>query len=246
MDFYRSSNYGHGWDCGYKNLQMMFSSLLGNPQMAKHLKQFGIHEVPTIPELQGRIETAWKEGFDEEGQQELKHLLDETKWIGPMEVCALLRSLRIRSNIRDFSNTVENRRLGIDKLMSWVTEYYGTRCAQGKIAGVIKGPGMCPNCSGVQKSKAFIPPIFMQHPGHSRTVVGVDVFSNALNTRVFVLDPSLKFGEKLHQVNLGEVLLGRGSPNLGHLSYQIVYIEPNPFFADKQHWEQSKSVIKYC
>jgi hypothetical protein len=53
------------WSCGYRNIQMLTSSLL-------HIQEYrsvlfdGSGKIPTVPELQLLIENAWKSGFDVE------------------------------------------------------------------------------------------------------------------------------------------------------------------------------------
>ena len=50
-----------GWGCGYRNLQMLISSLLEHDCYKNKLKQV-MSDVPSIPKLQALIEKAWDEG----------------------------------------------------------------------------------------------------------------------------------------------------------------------------------------
>lgn len=130
-------------------------------------------------------------GFDPEGKEELGGvLLDETKWIGPSEVAALLRSLRLRANIVDFSATPDDSSKARLSLLKWVQDYYTARCQGRKQFGLLGG-SKCAGCTG--RKSGLIPPLFLQNPGHSRTIVGADVFSDGA-TEIMVLvgsSPSL-------------------------------------------------------
>ena len=89
----------HGWACGYKNFQMLFSSLCHDIQYSKYLfDQIDInHDIPSVSYLQSLIEQAWLAGFDSEGREQLNgHLVNSTKWIGPTEVMACLAYLNIK------------------------------------------------------------------------------------------------------------------------------------------------------
>lgn len=88
-----------GWACGYKNFQMLLSSLRHDPQFAEHL--FGnaemSREIPSVHHLQNAIEKAWAAGFDSEGRDHFNgSLVESTRWIGPTEVMACLSNLNIK------------------------------------------------------------------------------------------------------------------------------------------------------
>jgi len=77
-----------GWGCGYRNIQMLLSSLLKDELYRKHLSSF--EDVPSVPKLQMLIETAWKAGFDIDGCHQLGGSLQGSrKWIGTTEAAAL-------------------------------------------------------------------------------------------------------------------------------------------------------------
>jgi hypothetical protein len=54
---------GSHWSCGYRNIQMLCTSLMQQEQYRKYLFQ-GASEVPDIHGLQSWIERAWNDGFD--------------------------------------------------------------------------------------------------------------------------------------------------------------------------------------
>eukprot|EP00188_Purpureofilum_apyrenoidigerum_P001143 Plantae.Rhodophyta-Purpureofilum_apyrenoidigerum.ctg15996.p1 GENE.Plantae.Rhodophyta-Purpureofilum_apyrenoidigerum.ctg15996~~Plantae.Rhodophyta-Purpureofilum_apyrenoidigerum.ctg15996.p1 ORF type:complete len:357 (+),score=64.04 Plantae.Rhodophyta-Purpureofilum_apyrenoidigerum.ctg15996:85-1155(+) len=242
MDYFGSNVWGHGWDCGYKNLQMMFSSLLQNSRLAAHLRKYDIKEVPSLPELQGRIEGAWRLGFDLEGKAELGGtLLDETKWIGSSEVAALLRSLRIRAEVVEFSSSADNINAGRDQLFTWVENYYTDLCNPKKSRNLFN-PLKCQVCGG-RKGKIFIPPLFLQDPQHSRTVIGADIYRHD-QTRILVMDPNMSFGKELKKkASFDRFALPKSAEQLSATSFHVVYIPSNPFYDDDTEWQLSKQVV---
>lgn len=62
----RSSDILHQWSCGWRNVQVLSSSLLQRPEF-KQLLFGGCGYVPKTLYLQHWLERAWADGFDEEG-----------------------------------------------------------------------------------------------------------------------------------------------------------------------------------
>jgi len=99
---YQSERPDAGWGCGYRNCQMLLSSLLNQPDLAGALFR-GAGEVPAIAALQLYIEEAWVRGWDRAGAKQLgMQLRGATTWIGTTEIAALLRASRVRARIVDF------------------------------------------------------------------------------------------------------------------------------------------------
>ncbi|XP_007440122.1 zinc finger with UFM1-specific peptidase domain protein [Python bivittatus] len=95
VDHFHCSLGDRGWGCGYRNFQMLFSSLLRNSSYKDCLKDNS--SVPCIPKIQTSIEDAWKEGFDPQGASHFNSRLQGTKaWIGACEIYSLLTSLRLK------------------------------------------------------------------------------------------------------------------------------------------------------
>lgn len=111
VDHYAVTYGDKGWGCGYRNMQMMLSSLLqhtgyneliyrawssgvGNGSQSENPQR---SSMPSISRLQKMIEWAWAQGFDVQGAEQLgAKLVNTRKWIGATEVVALLSSLRLR------------------------------------------------------------------------------------------------------------------------------------------------------
>ncbi|XP_063735261.1 zinc finger-containing ubiquitin peptidase 1 isoform X2 [Eleginops maclovinus] len=93
-DHYCSSAGDSGWGCGYRNIQMLLSSLHTIDAYAPFLPE---KAVPSIPRVQSMIEEAWKEGLDPHGASHFNQRLQGTRaWIGATEIYALLTSLGTR------------------------------------------------------------------------------------------------------------------------------------------------------
>ncbi|XP_077018848.1 zinc finger-containing ubiquitin peptidase 1 [Tamandua tetradactyla] len=209
VDHFHSSLGDKGWGCGYRNFQMLLSSLLQNDAYGDCLKGMS---VPCIPKIQSMIEDAWKEGFDPQGATQLNNRLQGTKaWIGACEVYTLLTSLRVKCHIVDFHKSTGP--LGTHpRLFEWILNYYSS-----EEEGTPKV---------VCTSK---PPIYLQHQGHSRTVVGIEERKNR-TLCLLIFDPgcpSREMQKLLKQDIEANSLkqLRRFVGNLKHKQYQILAIE---------------------
>jgi len=163
-----------GWACGYKNFQMLLSSLRHDPQYAMHLFSHDAanetnRDIPSVSYLQRLIEKAWTAGFDSAGREQLNgHLLNSTKWIGPTEVMACLSNLNIKTELYDFHQpkTIEKSN-AYKYLFEWIRNYFQQQ----------------------RNGNNTIHPLYLQHEGHSRTIVGYEQFRNG-NIRLLIFDPS--------------------------------------------------------
>ncbi|XP_006839966.1 PREDICTED: zinc finger with UFM1-specific peptidase domain protein [Chrysochloris asiatica] len=209
VDHFHSSFGDKGWGCGYRNFQMLLSSLLQNDAYDDCLKGMSI---PCIPKIQSMIEDAWKEGFDPQGASQLNNRLQGTKaWIGACEVYTLLTSLRVKCHIVDFHKSTGP--LGTHpRLFEWILNYYSS-----EREGIPKV---------VCTSK---PPIYLQHQGHSRTVVGIEEKKNR-TLCLLVFDPgcpSREMQKLLKQDMESNSLkqLRKFVGNLKHKQYQVVVVD---------------------
>ncbi|KAJ8983641.1 hypothetical protein NQ317_019560 [Molorchus minor] len=172
VDHYASSYGDRGWGCGYRNTQMLFSSLLTHTGYNERLYKIWQGQkpprssVPSISRIQGLIEQAWAQGFDIQGSEQLGcRLVNTRKWIGATEVVTLLAFLRIKCQLVDF-----HRPTGPNgshpELFNWVLKYF-----EGSVGG------------------EFTPPLYLQHQGHSRTIMGIEIHRDG-SLVLLVLDPS--------------------------------------------------------
>lgn len=145
VDHYASSYGDKGWGCGYRNLQMLLSSLLQNTLYNEALySAWGEHgpartAMPSISRLQRMVEAAWTQGFDVQGKEQLGKLYNTRKWIGATEIVTVLSWLRIDCQLVDF-----HRPTSIDgrhpELFNWVLQYF-------------------------EDPKVHTPPLYLQHQG---------------------------------------------------------------------------------
>jgi zinc finger-containing ubiquitin peptidase 1 len=70
--------------CGYRNIQMMISYLIGAE--AQGSRRFS-HKLPSVLGLQDLIEEAWDKGINSEGRVETGGIRGTRKYIGTAEVC---------------------------------------------------------------------------------------------------------------------------------------------------------------
>merc|ERR1719219_1642579 len=179
--------------------------------------------VASISRLQSLIEAAWRKGYDVQGCEQLGgKLVNTRKWIGATEIVAFFTANRIKTELLDFHMPT-----GKDgthpKLFQWVLDYFRERA----------------------RAKAFTPPLYLQHQGHSRTIVGIEVLASGQaghNLRLLVFDPS---HSKSHMATLikaapgssesGQVMrmLRKSLPAIKCKQYQIVAVN-GVFASDRE------------
>uniref|UniRef100_A0A336LS84 Zinc finger-containing ubiquitin peptidase 1 n=1 Tax=Culicoides sonorensis TaxID=179676 RepID=A0A336LS84_CULSO len=221
VDHYASSYGDKGWGCGYRNLQMLLSSLLQNTLYNEALyKAWGNHgpartAMPSISRLQRMVEAAWAQGFDVQGRDQLGKLYNTRKWIGATEIVTVLSWLRIDSQLVDF-----HRPTSIDgrhpELFNWVLHYF-------------------------EEPRNHTPPLYLQHQGHSRTIIGIEQRPSGLT--LLVLDPShgprqvAALGTNQESLRL----IRRGPAAMRAPQYQIVAVRG---LIETEEQYQAKKVLK--
>ncbi|KAL5010917.1 hypothetical protein ScPMuIL_013222 [Solemya velum] len=214
VDHYAASFGDKGWGCGYRNLQMLLSSIATNSTYCKVLFN-GKPQIPSLPKIQRLIEAAWEKGFDKQGSEQLGgRVVDTTKWIGATEIVACLSSLKAKCRLLDFHNPSGPNGTH-PKLFQWVKEYF-------------------------EQKSAFKPPLYLQHQGHSRTIVGVEEWKDK-SLRLLIFDPSTP-KKQMQQfqtvVNSNMIrMLRRSIQGLKAKQYQIVCVAG---ILDGKEYEESK------
>ncbi|XP_076032681.1 zinc finger-containing ubiquitin peptidase 1-like [Oratosquilla oratoria] len=217
VDHYASTYGDKGWGCGYRNIQMMLSSLQHHTGYFARLFS-GPNMMPSLSQIQCLIEQAWRKGFDLQGCEQLGGKLSNTrKWIGATEVVTLLSSFRIRCQLIDCY-----RPTGPDgthpEMFRWCLEYFS-------------------------KPAEFKPPLYLQHQGHSRTVIGVEQLGGNDGIRLLVLDPShspTQIAQLLHTQTAPAAmrLLRKPMSSMRAKQYQIVVVVG--LMETEQDYQQSK------
>ncbi|XP_030054401.1 zinc finger-containing ubiquitin peptidase 1 [Microcaecilia unicolor] len=228
LDHYHSSLGDKGWGCGYRNFQMLLSSLSQHAVYKDILQDYA--SIPCIPKIQSMIEDAWKEGFDPQGASHFKGRLQGTRaWIGACEIYTLLTCLKLKCRILDF-----HRATGPGgthpRLLEWVWNYY------------------CPDKEeGPRVMCTSKPPIYLQHQGHSRTIVGIEERKDR-SFCLLIFDPGCpaKDMQKLlrPQIDGSDLkLLRRFVGNLKHKQYQLVTVEGILSLEEKAVCQQASRVF---
>uniref|UniRef100_A0A8C4R3Z3 Zinc finger containing ubiquitin peptidase 1 n=1 Tax=Eptatretus burgeri TaxID=7764 RepID=A0A8C4R3Z3_EPTBU len=202
---YRAGPGDVGWGCGYRNLQMLLSCLA-------RLQQFdflGGLQVPSLPRLQELVEEAWTKGFDPMGASSLGGRLRNTRaWIGSTEIYALLCAQGVRCRVVDFH--VPSGPAGTHpRLLQWVLNHF--------CSSTVSPTGRVLN-------QTCRPPLYLQHQGHSRTIVGVEEWRNG-GLCLLVFDPSQNCRTLQRVLDLNVQPLRRFAGSLKHKQYQILAVE---------------------
>ncbi|XP_007908528.1 zinc finger-containing ubiquitin peptidase 1 isoform X1 [Callorhinchus milii] len=229
---YHASIGDKGWGCGYRNLQMLLSSFMKIEQFKHHLHDMMV--IPSIPKLQSMIEETWKRGFDPQGAAHFKNKLQGTRaWIGATEIYSLLTFLRVKCRIIDF-----HRPTGPGgthpQLFEWIKQYFSS----GRDTGLTLHPRV------IWTNKT---PIYLQHQGHSRTIVGIEERNNG-SLCLLIFDPGshCEAMQKLllHDMNAGHLkMIRRFIGSMKHKQYQIVAVDGFLSVEEKNARKQASAVL---
>ena len=130
------------WSCGFRNLQMLLTATI--PHLAPNHAYFqkspttGSNSavIPTVRQLQGTIEKAWKDGFDANGARHYGgKLVNKRQWVGAVEIASIWNYLGMDCTIVQFIKCADSRR----QLPTFVKEYFSRSS---------EGDHTCPFCSG--------------------------------------------------------------------------------------------------
>eukprot|EP00041_Stephanoeca_diplocostata_P014491 m.265377 g.265377 ORF g.265377 m.265377 type:complete len:404 (+) comp19715_c1_seq59:408-1619(+) len=246
VDFFPQNKKDRRWSCGYCNIQMLCSYLLRHNAMTS---------VPNIGDIQRDIQAAWHRGWDPTGAAQLSNRLNGTrKWIGATEAVVYFRSRGLVTHVVDFRSTASaGGRLSLarartsppDNLLQWVRSYFtaGTDAAfRGREGTEAPAEGNIVFVSGRC-------PLYFQHSGHSRTIVGVELCNRAQRragdlhhadvTALLVFDPAVSSQAMRAGMSVGQRgACVRVEPHrLCEAQYQIVYVvmETRPHVAGGHH-----------
>ncbi|KAK4403731.1 Zinc finger-containing ubiquitin peptidase 1 [Sesamum angolense] len=246
VDHFQSTDtWDAGWGCGWRNIQMLSSHLIARRQEAREVLYGGSGFVPSIGSLQRWLELAWEKGFDAPGADEFdQKIYGKRNWIGTTECAALLRSFGLRARIVDFSSgdfelASSAPHLGLDTRE--LPQVYGPMdifLSKGKLdlpPTVSSGNQSYKHSSVSSKDKGhqiLTEPLYFQHDGHSRTIVGIQAKhqkNGKQQYNLLIFDPAEKTRalEKSLRENVGwQKLIKRGIHTLKKPQYQLCFIEP--------------------
>ncbi|KAF2680168.1 DUF1671-domain-containing protein [Lentithecium fluviatile CBS 122367] len=144
-----------GGFCGYRNIQMLISYIQG--AKAQGFEEFQ-GRTPGILKLQDLIERAWDKGINEIGRQQTGGIRDTRKYIGTPEAQAFFLSSQIDCAVEMFSDSPDGSFEAHEQLLAAVERYFAQAAAS----------------DGSNVYKTLLPPIYLQEPGHSLTIIGFE------------------------------------------------------------------------
>ena len=171
-----------GGFCGYRNTQMLISYMQG-AKASGHEVFAG--EMPGVLELQDLIEAAWDMGIGELGRVQTGGIKNTRKYIGTPEVAALFGSLGIDIWVRAFHDKPKDGPAA-QQLFDFVEHYFERAATQPK--------------DKIQKT--LHPPIYLQRPGHSLTIVGLEIHKDG-SRNLLVFDPMYVVSKEMRRFRDG-------------------------------------------
>ncbi|KAJ4358908.1 hypothetical protein N0V95_002614 [Ascochyta clinopodiicola] len=183
--------------CGYRNIQMLISYIQG--AKAQGHEEFS-GRLPGILKLQEVIEKAWDMDINHIGRIQTGGIQDTRKYIGTPEAQALFLSTEINCAVEMFSDldTPHGKIQAHDALLLAVERYF----TQAAVS------------DGSNVHKTLLPPIYLQRPGHSLTIVGFERRSDDYCNLV-VLDPVYATSPAMHKL-IGRKNIKSSRPEVLH------------------------------
>ncbi|KAF4983083.1 hypothetical protein FZEAL_1430 [Fusarium zealandicum] len=164
--------------CGYRNIQMLTSHIIG--AQTAGAERFG-RTFPSIFQIQDLIENAWDMGINTQGRVETGGVKGTRKYIGTPEAQAVFLSLGITCSVQAFKDKERGR--SKTHLLEAIEQYFQ--------AGVTNVEDRI-HLTG-------LPPVYLQHPGHSLTIVGYEKEMDG-HVNLLVFDPSFHDSTKIRSL----------------------------------------------
>mmetsp|Transcript_44436 Transcript_44436/g.89757 ORF Transcript_44436/g.89757 Transcript_44436/m.89757 type:complete len:456 (-) Transcript_44436:43-1410(-) len=233
------------WSSGYRNLQMLLGALviLNQDKLTIDRVDHGEAEesLDCLPDLtallmddQGKfgklsvndlqllLQRAWDDGFDSKGKVlysgvplEPKGVFETTKWIGVIEVWAILSNMGLSCKIVDFE--VQEGSVAGDRVMRWLSQYFLDEAVPEHEVCESRSFGLAWMAAAGMK-----PPIYLQDDSFSKTIVGVA--RDSLNSLyVIMLDPAKHV--RTDSIKQGSYLVSADDMRV-HGQYQLLHVLP--------------------
>ncbi|KXS95167.1 hypothetical protein AC578_11163 [Pseudocercospora eumusae] len=138
--------------CGYRNIQMMLLALAGRNETGDSHADMK----SSIPEIQQMIENAWDDGYNAHGKVLTGGIQGTRKHIGTSEAEAILLSLSIPCKGKAYVGADAWR-----EILDAVETYFTSSSTR------TRPPGS-------RVIQTDLPPVFLQRPQHSLTIVGFE------------------------------------------------------------------------
>ncbi|KAF5844601.1 hypothetical protein GGP41_007674 [Bipolaris sorokiniana] len=184
-----------GGFCGYRNIHMLLSYIQG--AKAQGHEEFP-GRLPTILKLQDLIEEAWDNGINSIGRVQTGGIRNTRKYIGTPEAQAFFLNAEINCAVEVFFTTEDRKTLAHRTLLTAVERYFAQ-------AATDDGSTVC---------KTLLPPIYLQQPGHSLTIVGFERHYDG-TCHLVVFDPMYHTTPAMHKL-LGRKNIKTARPEVLH------------------------------
>ncbi|KAF8580688.1 DUF1671-domain-containing protein [Ramaria rubella] len=187
-----------GWGCGvciasYRNFLMACAALATQSIQPLYFPLLDEPIPPGVRNLQCWIEDAWADGFDREGADQLRHkLVGSKKWIGTGELYVAFVSRGIPAQLVDFPGSER----GPHAVTEWVMNYFSPTVPNNRPTNAFNA---LRGASPVICTERM--PLILQHAGHSRTIVGIEVNTKG-EPNLLVFDPSIRPSKELRLAGL--------------------------------------------
>jgi zinc finger-containing ubiquitin peptidase 1 len=196
-----------GWGCGYRNVQVLVSYALRCSGAALRQSMCGgTMMVPSVADVQTAIDEAHRLGFDS-AKRAHERVFGTRRWIGTADVASMLLAMRVPAEVFSFER---HDTRGHEALVNWA-RFHFDESARGAAA---------PPPS----------PLYLQHDGHSRTVIGVECSSAAERHRwhLLVVDPYLSESFVRFSAHARNANFRFDAARLAeHALYQVVRVDPS-------------------
>lgn len=196
--------------CGYRNIHMLLSYIQG--AKAQGHEEFP-GRLPTILKIQDLIEEAWDNGINEVARVQTGGIRNTRKYIGTPEVgtshCfkgdadqlqaqAFFLNAEIDCAVEVFGTDKARRIMAYEVLLPAIERYFAQ-------AAVEDGSTVC---------KTLLPPIYLQQPGHSLTIIGFERHHDG-TCNLVVFDPMYSTRPPMHKL-LGRKNIKTARPEVLH------------------------------
>ncbi|KAI0398235.1 DUF1671-domain-containing protein [Xylariaceae sp. FL0594] len=168
-----------GGFCGYRNIQMLASYIVGAEEVMGAETFQG--QIPTIFQIQDYIESAWDMGINKSGRDETGGIKGTRKFIGTPEAQALFKFLNIPCQAEGFRSAKAGVAEG--ELVAAVEKYFADAPHHAAWGGS--------NNNNDKIRRTRLPPIYFQHRGHSMTIVGFERRATG-EAELLVFDPMFR------------------------------------------------------
>ncbi|GAA5953012.1 hypothetical protein JCM8115_002408 [Rhodotorula mucilaginosa] len=155
-------------------------------------KGVAVTPIPPIKWWQETIEAAWKQGFDPDGAAHFRNrLVNSRRWIGTTEIFTALSFTGIQTLIVDFPKSKGPSGTNLN-LVSFIVDYFrtpnflgtappapstSTSTSTSTPAAPAKKTAfdVLTSSGGTAIHRTEKQPLYLQHHGHSRTIVGIEI-----------------------------------------------------------------------